>query len=243
MASDSDASLLVAWQLKNKHVLVVGGGDVASGRIHHVLVAGAKITVVAPQDGLHPVTKWHIDTTPDRITYYDRVFTPGDLDGKDFVLTAIDDVDVSRDIASRCRTLRLPVNVADDPPSCDFFFGSQIRKGPLQILISTNGRGPKLANIIRRRIEESIPSHAGEAIERVGTLRERLKVRAPGVGGEVGRRRMKWMADLCTAWEMEELASLTDEQMDRMLAEGWERDVVLSPQDLGVQPAAHSDSD
>ncbi|THH15601.1 hypothetical protein EW146_g4907 [Bondarzewia mesenterica] len=230
----SDASLLIAWQLKGRRVLVVGGGDVASGRINHVLVAGAKVTVVSPSEGLHPLTKKHIDAS-DRITYYDRVFDPKDLDGVDMVLTAIDDVDISRDIAAKCRALHIPVNVADDPPCCDFYFGSQIRQGPLQILVSTNGQGPKLANIIRRKIEESIPKGAGEAIEKVGLLREKLKERAPGVGGDVSKRRMKWMIELCTAWEMDELALLNDEKMERMLVEGWDKNLVLSPEELGAR--------
>lgn len=232
-ATQPAASLMIAWQLRDKRVLVVGGGDVASGRIGHVLAAGAEVTVVSPRAGLHPTTKQHIDAS-DRITYRDRTFVAADLDGADMVLTAIDDVAVSRAIAAQCRALRIPVNVADDPPCCDFYFGSQIRQGPLQILISTNGRGPKLANIIRRRIEESLPQGAGEAIEKVGRLREKLKERAPGVGGDVSRRRMRWMVDLCTAWEMDELALLSEEQMERMLDEGWEKDSVLSPEALGV---------
>ena len=144
----------------------------ASGRIESVLVADAKVTIICPSEGLHPVTRRFIDNPAHRITYHDRPFTgPADLDGVDMVLTAIDDVAVSREICALCRARRIPVNVADIPPSCDFYFGSQIRSGPLQIMISTNGRSPKLANIIRRQIEACIPEHAGEAIEKVGELR------------------------------------------------------------------------
>lgn len=99
------------------------------------------------------------------------------------VLTAVDDVEKSREICALCRKRKIPVNVADIPPSCDFYFGSQIRSGPLQIMISTNGQSPKLANLIRRRIENSLPEGVGEAIEKVGTLRCKLRERAPGVGG------------------------------------------------------------
>jgi precorrin-2 dehydrogenase/sirohydrochlorin ferrochelatase len=233
-ASESEGSLLIAWQLKQKTVLIVGGGEVASGRIGHVLGAGASITLVSPADGLHPLTKSNINQFPGRITYHDREFEPSDLDGVDMVLTAIDDVDISRDIGLRSRALRIPVNVADDPSYCDFYFGSQIRRGPLQIMVSTNGKGPKLAALIRQRIEDAVPEGAGAAIEKVGLLRERLKERAPGVGGDLGRRRMRWMIDLCTAWEMDDLAQLNDEQIERMLVEGWEKNHVLSPEELGV---------
>lgn len=163
------------------------------------------------------------------------MFELSDLDGADMVLTAIDDVGVSRSIGEQCRKKKIPVNVADDPPFCDFYFGSQIRRGPLQIMISTNGQSPKLANIIRRKIEESIPDGAGAAIEKVGTLRERLRERAPGVGGEVGKRRMRWMVEVCERWEMGELAGLDEGGMERLLEEGWERGVVLSPEEMGLR--------
>ncbi|KAI0637240.1 siroheme synthase [Trametes polyzona] len=233
LASLHGGSLLLAWQLKDKHVLIVGSGDVASGRIESVLVADARITLVAPRAGLNPLTQWFIDHS-DRITYHDRLFSgPEDLAGVDMVLTAIDDVEASRKICALCRERKIPVNVADIPPSCDFYFGSQIRSGPLQIMISTNGRSPKLANIIRRKIEECIPEHAGEAIEKVGELRSKLKVRAPGVGGDVGRRRMRWMVDICSSWDMEELALLDDKMMARLLDEGWEKNQVPKLEDIG----------
>lgn len=229
----SGGSLLLAWQLKDRSVLIVGGGDVASGRIESVLVADARITLIAPRAGLHPLTKQFIDTC-DRITYHDRVFAgPQDLQGVDMVLTAIDDVEVSRQICALCRERKIPVNVADIPPSCDFYFGSQIRSGPLQIMISTNGRSPKLANIIRKKIEGCIPEHAGEAIEKVGELRTKLKERAPGVGGEVGKRRMRWMVDVCSSWDMDELALLNDDMMARLLDEGWEKNTVPRIEDIG----------
>lgn len=238
----SGGSLLIAWRLKDKRVLIVGGGDVASGRIESVLVADALVTLVSPRDGLHPLTQRFIDAAPDRITYHDRVFAPEDLDDAAMVLTAIDDVEASRAICALCRDRRIPVNVADIPPSCDFYFGSQIRDGALQILISTNGQSPKLANLIRRRIEASLPPHAGEAIDKVGTLRAKLRERAPGVGGPLGKRRMRWMIDVCTGWEMEDLAVLDEEMMARLLDNGWEKNRVPRPEEVGGRPQRPSKS-
>ncbi|OCH95299.1 siroheme synthase [Obba rivulosa] len=231
----SGGSLLLAWQLKDKRVLIVGGGDVASGRLESVLVADALVTLVSPSERLHPLTRRLIDAS-DRITYRDRLFELSDLDGADMVLTAIDDVETSRAICAECRARRIPVNVADIPPSCDFYFGSQIRNGPLQVMISTNGRSPKLANIVRRRIEKSLPEHVGEAIEKVGELRSKLRERAPGVGGELGKRRMRWMVDVCTSWEMEDLALLDDDMMRKLLDDGWENNRVPKLEDVGGRP-------
>ncbi|VDC07173.1 unnamed protein product [Peniophora sp. CBMAI 1063] len=232
--TDESGSLLIAWQLDRKAVLIVGGGEVASGRIEHVLAAGASISLVCPAAGLHPLTKDFLARST-KITHHDRNFELSDLDGADMVLTAIDDVDVSRYIGTQCRERRIPVNVADDPSYCDFYFGSQIRRGPLQIMVSTNGKGPKLANIIRKRIEDAIPDGAGDAIVKVGALRERLKERAPGVGGDVGRRRMRWMINLCTKWDMDDLALLEERQMDLLLDEGWEKGRVPSSTELGIR--------
>ncbi|KIJ17078.1 hypothetical protein PAXINDRAFT_167881 [Paxillus involutus ATCC 200175] len=232
-------SLLLAWQLKNKHVLIVGGGDVASGRIESVLVADAHITIICPSTGLHPLAKRFING-PYLITYHDRLFGGADdLLGVDMVLTAIDDVEQSRIICSLCRERKIPVNVADIPESCDFYFGSQIRDGPLQIMISTNGQSPKLANIIKKKIENNLPEHAGGAIEKVGELRSKLKNRAPGVGGEVGKRRMRWMIDVCTSWEMAELAQLDNTMMDRLLDDGWEKNTVPRPEEVGGRHERH----
>jgi precorrin-2 dehydrogenase / sirohydrochlorin ferrochelatase len=232
-SSPGGGSLLVAWQLKGKRVLIIGGGDVVSGRIESVLIADALITLISPHTGLHPLTKRLVETTPDRITYRNRVFDgPKDLVGVDMVLTAIDDVEISRQICTMCRKLKIPVNVADIPPSCDFFFGSQIRQGSLQIMVSTNGQSPKLANLIKKRVEECIPDNAGEAIKRVGALRTRLKEKAPGVGGQVGKKRMRWMIDVCTTWDLADLALLDDEMIEKMLEDGWNKDRVPKAEDM-----------
>lgn len=226
------ASLLLAWQLKDRRVVIVGGGEVASHRLLAVLSADATVTLISPRPGLHPVVEELVTTSP-RITYHDRNFDgANDLAHADMVLTAIDDVPASREICVLCRTLKIPVNVADVPPSCDFYFGSQVRRGPLQIMVSTNGNGPKLANLIKRRIEGALPENVGQAIENVGMLRKRLRQRAPGVGGDLGKRRMKWMTSICDAWPINDLALLDEDTMERLLDEGWEHHVVLRPRDI-----------
>lgn len=117
-------SLLVAWQLKGKRVLIVGGGEVASGRIESILAADASIVLLSPSKGLCPRTRQYIDLYPDRITYYDRRFTgPAELHKIDMVLTALDDSARSREIVEMCRQQKIPVNAADIPDLCDFFYG------------------------------------------------------------------------------------------------------------------------
>jgi precorrin-2 dehydrogenase/sirohydrochlorin ferrochelatase len=162
--------------------------QVAAGRIVNILNADAKVTVVSPRSGLNEEVAYRIDRN--QVDYVDRKFEPSDLDGVDLVLTAVDDPEASSQIYKLCKEKRIPANIADVPPECDFYFGSVHRDGPLQIMVSTNGNGPKLANIVRRRIASSLPSNIGAAIQRVGLLRRKLRRIAPG--SEEGPKRMQW---------------------------------------------------
>lgn len=110
------------------------------------------------------------------------------------VLTAVDDPDASTQIWKLCQQRKIPANIADVPPECDFYFGSVHRDGPLQIMVSTNGNGPKLASLVRKQIAAKLPPNAGAAIERVGLLRKKL--RRVASGGEEGPKRMQW----CVSW-------------------------------------------
>ncbi|PWN28261.1 siroheme synthase middle domains-like protein [Jaminaea rosea] len=218
--------LILAWQLKGKKVLLVGGGMVAAGRLVNVKDADAHLTVISPRSGLSGEMKHRIDTEKVVDVYHDRSFGGEedlyDAEGKlyDMVLTAIDDSDLSRSICVMARKLRIPVNVADVPPECDFYFGSLIRRGPLQVMVSTGGKGPKIANQVRTLVERSLPENVGEAISRVGVLRGKLRERVPEQK-ESGRR-MRWMIDVCERWSWDQLAEMTDRDMELILA-GWEK--------------------
>ncbi|PPQ77516.1 hypothetical protein CVT25_011314 [Psilocybe cyanescens] len=237
-------SLLIAWQLRDKNVLIVGGGEVASQRIESILTADAHITVLSPQKGLHPRTQRFIELRKDRITYYDRPYSgPEELDSMDMVLTALDDNELSRSIVELSRERRIPVNAADIPDLCDFYFGAQIRDGPLQIMISTNGNGPRMASIIKTRLQKGLSGLEGEAIIKVGQLRNKLKEREPGVGGQIGRDRMKWMSGLCNQWEMEDFTLLDEAMMEKVLDEGWEQDGrVPKVEEIGIRTSRKSTS-
>lgn len=106
------------------------------------------------------------------------------------VLVAIDDPAASTVIWKLCKEKKIPANIADVPPECDFYFGSIHRDGPLQIMVSTNGKGPRLAASIRRLVANSLPKNAGNAIEIIGELRTRLRKISPNP--EEGPKRMGW---------------------------------------------------
>ena len=129
-----------------------------------------------------------------QVDYVDRKFEPSDLDNVDMVLTAVDDPEASTQIWKLCKERKIAANIADVPPECDFYFGSVHRDGPLQIMVSTNGKGPRFANIVRRSIAKNLPKNTGEAILKVGKLREMLRKIAPNI--EQGPKRMAWYAIL-----------------------------------------------
>jgi precorrin-2 dehydrogenase/sirohydrochlorin ferrochelatase len=158
----------------------------------NILNADAKITVVSPRDGLNEEVAYRIEQK--QVDYVDRKFEPSDLDGVDMVLTAVDDPEASSQIWKLCKERKIAANIADVPPECDFYFGSVHRDGPLQIMVSTNGNGPKLANIVRRQIAANLPKNIGTAVQRVGMLRRKLRKVAPDIAE--GPKRMQWCVRL-----------------------------------------------
>lgn len=187
--------------------------QVAAGRILNCLNADAKITVVCPASGLNPEVAHRV--AEKQVTHVDRLFEPSDLDGADMVLVAIDDPNASSVIWKLCKEKKVPANIADVPPECDFYFGSVHRDGPLQIMVSTNGKGPRLAASIRKFIASKLPQNAGNAIEAIGELRGRLRKVAPKP--EDGPKRMRWMSKVSDTYKWEEMCDMTDEDMDNLL--------------------------
>lgn len=133
------------------------------------------------------------------------------------VLTALDDPELSKHIYDLAKARHFTINVADVPPLCDFYFGSVIRRGPLQVMISTNGRGPRLANRVRRMIEATIPTNVGRAIDNIGDLRAQLRKVEGGTDKESVKKRMEFMVRLTDSWSIDELSSMTKQEQVRIL--------------------------
>ncbi len=178
-----------------------------------MLNADAKVTVVSPRSGLNPEVAHRVEKG--QVTYHDRKFESSDLDNVDMVLTAIDDPAASTTIWKLCKERKIAANIADVPPECDFYFGSVHRDGPLQIMVSTNGNGPKMASLIRKQIAANLPENIGSAIQKVGRLRRKLRQVAPDV--EEGPKRMQWMSRVCEEWSLEDLVEMDEEDMDMLL--------------------------
>ncbi|TIB76323.1 siroheme synthase [Wallemia mellicola] len=205
-------SLLIAWQLKDKKVVLIGGGEVAAGRIVNLLNADA-----TPRKGLNKEVAYRIDSGQIH-EFIDREYNnEDDLKGANMVFTAIDNVEISRHIYNVAKSQNIPTNVADIPPNCDFYFGSIVRRGPLQILISTGGQGPRISAKLKSIVEGALPRSIGPAINNVGKLRSKLRSIEPTVGGKPGAKRMKWMIKVCDNYTFDELAEMSEEDLDRIL--------------------------
>ncbi|KAJ4398221.1 Bifunctional dehydrogenase and ferrochelatase, partial [Neurospora sp. IMI 360204] len=193
---------------------------VAATRLVHLLSADALVTLIAPAP-LHPEVSFRLQQFPSSLTWIPRAFEPTDLtdhanDYYSLILTAIDDPVASSQIYHLAHSLKIPANIADVPSECDFYFGSVHRDGPLQIMVSTNGKGPRLASTIRKLIAKALPKNAGKAIEQMGELRKKLREVAPKQ--EEGKRRMEWIKKVSDAYGWEEMGSMTGEDMANLLA-------------------------
>jgi len=136
-------------RLEGRKVLVVGAGTVAQPKIESLLRSGARVRVVAPH-ALEAVRDWARDS---RIHWEPRAFRAADLDGAFLVIAATNSPNLHEKILRLARRRGVLCNVVDDPERCDFFYPAVVRRGDLQIAISTSGASPALAQRLRKELE------------------------------------------------------------------------------------------
>ncbi|MDD4637975.1 MAG: bifunctional precorrin-2 dehydrogenase/sirohydrochlorin ferrochelatase, partial [Bacteroidales bacterium] len=157
--------------LAGKRCLVIGGGKVAERKVAVLLEYEASIRLVSPEV-TESITTW---SAQHLIDWRRGVFQSGDLDGTFMVFIATGDEDVNKNIAVQCRERGILVNAVDDPPNCDFYVPSILRRNSLCLAISTEGKSPLLAGKLRRELEDMIPEEYGEWVEILGSLRDIIK--------------------------------------------------------------------
>src|SRR5262249_62028395 len=118
--------------------LAVGGGPVAESKVEGLLAAGARVTVVSPALS-ERLESW---VRAGRIAHAQREYAASDLDGQQLVFSATDRRDVTETVARDARQRGVWVNAADDPKYCDFLLPSVLRRGRLQVAVSTGGARP-----------------------------------------------------------------------------------------------------
>ena len=140
--------LPVFLKLRGRKVLLVGGGRVASTKLETLLGTEARVTIVAPET--------REDVCRPGVEIRRRAFEPDDLNGVWFAVAAATP-EVNRQVEAAAETRRVFVNAADDPLAATAFLGAVIRRADVAVAISTSGRSPALAALLREAIEALLP--------------------------------------------------------------------------------------
>jgi siroheme synthase-like protein len=159
--------LPIFLNLTGRNCLLVGAGNVALDKITALLNTGLRLRVIAP-DALPQI---HQLAAESKLEWIARRFELSDLDGSFLVIAATDSPQVNAAVYQGCVERNIPCNSVDDIPNCDFFFGSIVSRGNLQIAISTSGESPALAQRLSREIDAQLPADLGEWLENLGHLR------------------------------------------------------------------------
>ncbi|WP_270692621.1 MULTISPECIES: siroheme synthase CysG [unclassified Aeromonas] len=176
--------LPIFCRLDNKPVLLVGGGEVAERKARLLLDAGAHLTVVAPE--LDP--KLAELAANGSIEWLAGEFASEQLAGKWLVVAATDRREVNALVYQSANQARIFANVVDDPKRSSFIMPSIIDRSPLMVAISSGGKAPVLARLLREKLEALLPQHLGAMATFAGSLRDRVKARF----ATMGERRRFW---------------------------------------------------
>ncbi len=164
-------------KMEGRPCLVVGGGYVGLQKIQSLLECRAEVRVISPRI----VPEIAVLAESERIELELREYVESDLDGRQVLIAATDKPDVNHAIFEQATARRMFANVVDDPEYCDFYFGSIVRRGALQVAISTRGESPAFAQRLKEEIDAALPDDTAEWLERLGELRRHVnQVVAPG---------------------------------------------------------------
>jgi uroporphyrin-III C-methyltransferase len=210
------ASLMLAFQSKNRNILVIGDNAIAASRVLSCLEADSTIYLVSNRELMCSELQYRVDHQ--QVILLADQYSPDILNTCRFDLGFICNTHLDMPVEAvvqQFRQHRIPVNVTDHSDLCDFFMTSTYRDQSLQIAVSTNGQASKLSNRIRRHVTSNLPPQLGDAINRVGVLRKRVRASDPSSASSA--RRMKWLAQICEYWSMDRLAQLSDKDMEELL--------------------------
>jgi precorrin-2 dehydrogenase/sirohydrochlorin ferrochelatase len=160
----------VFLDLKERLCVVLGGGRVAERKVKTLLRAGARVKVISPQltaslarlkDGK-------------RISHLSRAYRKNDLRGAFLAIGATDNRSINERIFREAAAGRIPVNVVDDPAHSSFIVPSIVKKKALLVAISTSGKSPALARVLRQKLEKEIGPEYEGFLKLLGRVRAKL---------------------------------------------------------------------
>ena len=160
----------VSLEITDKLCVVVGGGSVAERKVLGLLTAGAQVRVISPQ-----LTETIIELADDgRIEWLERGYEQGDLVGALLVFAATDSREVQEAVVLEAGLEGQLVNVIDEPASCSFQVPAVIRRGDLTLTVSTGGKSPAVAAMVRRTLAESFGEEYSQLLDLMSRLRDQV---------------------------------------------------------------------
>ena len=153
-------------RLEDRPVLLVGAGPVAAAKLPALLEAGARVTVVAPEIRSELVRP--------EVRLVRRGFQPSDLDSVWFAVAAAPP-EVNRAVREAAEARRVFLNAADDPAAASVYLGGVVRRAGVTLAISTGGRAPALAGLLREALDALLPEDLGDWVTLADRLRERWR--------------------------------------------------------------------
>jgi len=157
-------------KLTGRSCIVIGAGNLAESKIESLREANAQVTVIAPHASVRIVEM----ADSSEVIWLQREYATGDLVGQFLAVAATNVPEVNRAVFAEAEAAGILVNAVDDPPFCDFYFPSVVRRGYLQIAISTAGASPALAQRLRKEINSLLPLDAGNWLAELGNLRREV---------------------------------------------------------------------
>ena len=147
--------MLIEMKIANKQVIVVGGGKVGERKVQALLREGAKVTVASKDftDYLSNLGKSNTINLQ-KIKKNSEIIRK--LTDFDIIIAATDDEEMNIELSKQARKSRIPICVVDHPDLCDFYFPATTDFGNLKIAVSTSGKSPAMANVLRERLEKSV---------------------------------------------------------------------------------------
>ena len=149
--------------LDGKRCVVVGGGAVANRKARKLLQARAEVVAISPE------VKPELESVATEVRR--RPYREGDLEGASLVFAATNRREVNAAVTREARGRGIPVNVADEPSEGDFALPSVLRRGQLQLAVSTGGASPTLARRVRNELESAFGSEWAGVVEALGRAR------------------------------------------------------------------------
>jgi siroheme synthase-like protein len=157
-------------KLTGRTCVVIGAGSVAAAKIDGLLACGARLTVISPT-AVNRIRAW---AKAGKLVWHRRRFSPRHLKGAFLAIAATDSPAINATVFRACQTRKVLCNSVDDPEHCDFFYPAVVKRGPLQIAISTSGRSPALAARLRRELARQFGPEWSAFVEQVGEQRRQV---------------------------------------------------------------------